>query len=136
MSTSKRWQGCSRAPRTARNSARTSTRASSSNFIRSNRRFSPEFARTPHAEQCFSKTAHYRCARHLAVPRQSGDGAVRAWLWPHPWQRASARAAIVEARLCTTEVKITGVLHEYSALDGVQEDVVDILLNLKGVVLK
>jgi len=35
-----------------------------------------------------------------------------------------------------TEVKIDGVLHEYSALDGVQEDVVDILLNLKGVVLK
>jgi len=35
-----------------------------------------------------------------------------------------------------TEVKITGVLHEYSTLDGVQEDVVDILLNLKGVVLK
>ncbi|MBV8466497.1 MAG: DNA-directed RNA polymerase subunit alpha [Burkholderiales bacterium] len=35
-----------------------------------------------------------------------------------------------------TEVKIEGVLHEYSALDGVQEDVVDILLNLKGVVLK
>ena len=32
-----------------------------------------------------------------------------------------------------TEVKITGVLHEYSALDGVQEDVVDVLLNLKGV---
>ena len=25
-----------------------------------------------------------------------------------------------------TEVRITGVLHEYSALDGVQEDVVDI----------
>ena len=35
-----------------------------------------------------------------------------------------------------TEVKIEGVLHEYSALDGVREDVVDILLNLKGVVLK
>src|SRR3989442_13702708 len=35
-----------------------------------------------------------------------------------------------------TEVSITGVLHEYSALDGVQEDVVDVLLNLKGVVLK
>jgi DNA-directed RNA polymerase subunit alpha len=28
------------------------------------------------------------------------------------------------------------VVHEYSALDGVQEDVVDILLNLKGIVLK
>jgi len=35
-----------------------------------------------------------------------------------------------------TEVSITGVLHEYSTLDGVREDVVDILLNLKGVVLK
>lgn len=30
-----------------------------------------------------------------------------------------------------TEVKITGVDHEYTAIDGVQEDVVDILLNLK-----
>src|SRR5258708_34863130 len=35
-----------------------------------------------------------------------------------------------------TAVKITGVLHEYSALDGVQEDVVDVLLSLKRVVLK
>ena len=34
--------------------------------------------------------------------------------------------AIVEAR-------IEGVLHEYSSLEGVQEDVIDILLNLKGV---
>ncbi len=36
----------------------------------------------------------------------------------------------------TTEVNIEGVLHEYSTIDGVQEDVVDILLNLKGVVFK
>lgn len=35
-----------------------------------------------------------------------------------------------------TEVKIAGVLHEYSSIDGVQEDVVEILLNLKGIVLK
>jgi DNA-directed RNA polymerase subunit alpha len=35
-----------------------------------------------------------------------------------------------------TEVSIDGVLHEYSTLDGVQEDVVDILLNLKGIVFK
>lgn len=35
-----------------------------------------------------------------------------------------------------TEVKIDGVLHEYSTIDGVQEDVVDILLNLKGLVLR
>jgi DNA-directed RNA polymerase subunit alpha len=35
-----------------------------------------------------------------------------------------------------TEVKIAGVLHEYSTIDGVREDVVDVLLNLKGIVLK
>jgi DNA-directed RNA polymerase subunit alpha len=35
-----------------------------------------------------------------------------------------------------TEVKIDGVVHEYSTIDGVQEDVVDILLNLKKVALK
>lgn len=35
-----------------------------------------------------------------------------------------------------TEVSIEGVLHEYSTLDGVQEDVVDILLNIKGVVFR
>ncbi|MFN0164134.1 MAG: DNA-directed RNA polymerase subunit alpha [Burkholderiales bacterium] len=35
-----------------------------------------------------------------------------------------------------TEVTISGVVHEYSTIEGIQEDVVDILLNLKGVVLK
>ena len=35
-----------------------------------------------------------------------------------------------------TEVSIAGVVHEYSTIEGVQEDVVDILLNLKGVVFK
>ena len=35
-----------------------------------------------------------------------------------------------------TCVKIAGVLHEYSSLEGVREDVVEILLNLKGLVVK
>ncbi|MDR3322594.1 MAG: DNA-directed RNA polymerase subunit alpha [Zoogloeaceae bacterium] len=35
-----------------------------------------------------------------------------------------------------TQVTIENVLHEYSTIDGVEEDVVDILLNLKGVVFK
>ena len=38
-------------------------------------------------------------------------------------------AAIVEA-------EIEGVLHEYSSIEGVQEDVLDILLNLKGVAIQ
>ncbi len=32
-----------------------------------------------------------------------------------------------------SEVEIEGVLHEYSSIEGVQEDVIEILLNLKGV---
>ncbi|MGB2941930.1 MAG: DNA-directed RNA polymerase subunit alpha [Candidatus Macondimonas sp.] len=38
-------------------------------------------------------------------------------------------AAVVEA-------EIDGVLHEYSSIEGVQEDVIDILLNLKGIALR
>jgi DNA-directed RNA polymerase subunit alpha len=35
-----------------------------------------------------------------------------------------------------TEVEIEGVLHEYTSIEGVQEDVVDVLLNLKAVAIK
>jgi len=35
-----------------------------------------------------------------------------------------------------SEVEIEGVLHEYSAIEGIQEDVLEILLNLKGVAIK
>jgi DNA-directed RNA polymerase subunit alpha len=38
-------------------------------------------------------------------------------------------AAIVEA-------EIEGVLHEYTSIEGVQEDVVDVLLNLKAIAIK
>lgn len=31
-----------------------------------------------------------------------------------------------------TEVEISGVLHEYTTIEGVQEDVIDVVLNLKG----
>lgn len=35
-----------------------------------------------------------------------------------------------------TEVQIDGVLHEYGAIEGVEEDVIDILLNLKNLAVK
>ena len=35
-----------------------------------------------------------------------------------------------------TEVSIEGVQHEYSTIEGIQEDVIDIMLNLKGVSFK
>lgn len=34
-----------------------------------------------------------------------------------------------------TEVQIAGVEHEYTAIEGIQEDVMDILLNLKGLAI-
>ena len=36
------------------------------------------------------------------------------------------------AGCAVTEVEIEGVLHEYTTIEGVQEDIIDILLNLKG----
>ena len=35
-----------------------------------------------------------------------------------------------------TEVEIEGVLHEYTTVEGVEEDVTDIMLNLKGLAIK
>ncbi|MDG6897650.1 DNA-directed RNA polymerase subunit alpha [Actinobacillus delphinicola] len=35
-----------------------------------------------------------------------------------------------------TEVEIDGVLHEYSSKEGVQEDIIEVLLNLKGLAIK
>jgi DNA-directed RNA polymerase subunit alpha len=35
-----------------------------------------------------------------------------------------------------TEVEIDGVVHEYSAKEGVKEDIIEILLNLKGLAVK
>jgi len=35
-----------------------------------------------------------------------------------------------------TEVKIDGVLHEYTTVEGMQEDVIDVLLNLKNVAVR
>ncbi|MGE0080827.1 MAG: DNA-directed RNA polymerase subunit alpha [Thiohalomonadaceae bacterium] len=35
-----------------------------------------------------------------------------------------------------TEAEIEGVLHEYTTVEGVQEDVIEILLNLKGVAIR
>jgi DNA-directed RNA polymerase subunit alpha len=35
-----------------------------------------------------------------------------------------------------TEAQIEGVVHEFSAIEGVQEDVIDILLNLKNVAIR
>ena len=35
-----------------------------------------------------------------------------------------------------TEAEFEGVLHEYTSIEGVQEDIIEILLNLKGVAIR
>jgi DNA-directed RNA polymerase subunit alpha len=39
------------------------------------------------------------------------------------------------AGLAVTSVKIEGILHEYSSIDGVKEDVLDIIMNLKSLAI-
>ena len=69
----------------------------------------------------------------------------RAKVEPEPFERGyghtlgnALRRVLLSSMVgyAATEVTIAGVLHEYSSIDGVQEDVVNILLNLKGVVFK
>ncbi len=55
----------------------------------------------------------------------------------HTLGNALRRILLASIEGCAvTEVKIEGVLHEYTAIEGVYEDVVEILLNLKGLALK
>src|SRR5574344_2272732 len=72
-------------------------------------------------------------------------GANRAKVTMEPFERGyghtlgnALRRVLLSSMVgyAATEVTIAGVLHEYSSMDGVQEDVVNILLNLKGVVFK
>ena len=38
--------------------------------------------------------------------------------------------------VAVTSVKIDGILHEFSAIEGVKEDVTEIILNIKGLTAK
>ncbi len=72
-------------------------------------------------------------------------GGHRAKVTLEPFERGyghtlgnALRRVLLSSRVgyAPTEVTIAGVLHEYSTVDGVQEDVVHIMLNLKGVVFR
>ncbi|GAA3986597.1 DNA-directed RNA polymerase subunit alpha [Comamonas faecalis] len=72
-------------------------------------------------------------------------GANRAEVTLEPFERGyghtlgnAIRRVLLSSMIgyAVTEVTIAGVVHEFSSIDNVQEDVVNILLNLKGVVFK
>ena len=54
----------------------------------------------------------------------------------HTWATPCACAALVDGGLCADGSHHRRRAAEYSAIDGVQEDVVHIMLNLKGVVFR
>ena len=68
-------------------------------------------------------------ARIVIEPLERGFG--------HTMGNALRRVLLSSIPGCAvTEVSIEGVLHEYAFIDGVQEDVIDILLNLKDLAIK
>ena len=78
-------------------------------------------------------------------PLSAAKGAHRAKVTLEPFERGyghtlgnALRRVLLSSMVgyAPTEVTIAGVLHEYSAIDGVQEDVVHVMLNLKGVVFR
>ncbi|MCO6414192.1 MAG: DNA-directed RNA polymerase subunit alpha [Thiogranum sp.] len=75
------------------------------------------------------QTVNARTARVILEPLERGFG--------HTLGNALRRILLSSMPGCAiTSVEIDGVLHEYSAIEGVQEDVMEILLNLKGVALQ
>jgi DNA-directed RNA polymerase subunit alpha len=80
--------------------------------------------------------------KHIQVEQQS---ATRASVVLEPLERgfghtlgnALRRILLSSMPGCAiVEAEIDGVLHEYSTIEGVQEDVIEILLNLKGVAVR
>jgi DNA-directed RNA polymerase subunit alpha len=69
-----------------------------------------------------------RTARVVLEPLERGFG--------HTLGNALRRILLSSMPGCAiTRAEIDGVLHEYSTIEGVQEDVMEVLLNLKGVAL-
>jgi len=68
-------------------------------------------------------------ARVILEPLERGFG--------HTLGNALRRILLSSMTGCAVvEAEIEGVLHEYTSIEGVQEDVVEILLNLKGVAIR
>lgn len=82
---------------------------------------------TPSVLKVHSETANH--SRIILEPLERGYG--------YTLGNALRRILLSSMPGCAiTEVAIDGVLHEYSTIEGVQEDVVDIILNLKQVAIK
>ena len=90
----------------------------------------------PHSSLEFLTPKHIQVEQHSATrasvvlePLERGFG--------HTLGNALRRILLSSMPGCAiVEAEIDSVLHEYSTVEGVQEDVIEILLNLKGVAVK
>jgi len=73
-----------------------------------------------------SATATY--TKFIAEPFETGYGYTSA--------TPASRAALLARRAAITSIKIDGAMHEFATVEGVVEDVTDIVLNLKKVKFK
>lgn len=69
------------------------------------------------------------CSRITLEPLERGFGHTLGNALRRILLSSMPGAAVIEAH-------IDGVLHEYSSIEGVQEDVVDVLLNMKGIAVR
>ena len=92
---------------------------------------SKELARTDPAEQAAGQ-------RRAPIPSASHrrGGAARARLRADARQCAAAHPPVLAAGRGVQSVHIDGVLHEFSSIAGVREDVTDIVLNIKDIAIK
>jgi DNA-directed RNA polymerase subunit alpha len=106
----------------------------SSSFIQNNRHDPMEQSMQSYADLIRPRLINVSAledhtARIVIEPLERGFG--------HTLGNALRRVLLSSISGCAvTEVTIENVLHEYAFLDGVQEDVIDILLNLKGLAIR
>ena len=79
--------------------------------------------------QCVEKSSDNRYARYVMEPLERGFGSTLG---------NSLRRVLLSCLpgAAVTRVRIDGVLHEFSTIKGVTEDVVEIVLNLKSLAVK
>lgn len=79
--------------------------------------------------ECVEKSSDNRYAKFVMEPLERGFGSTMG---------NSLRRVLLSCLpgAAVTRIKIDGVLHEFSTMDGVSEDVVNLVINLKGLAVK
>ena len=123
--------------RSARFGSRSTCRCASSSSSSSTPSSRPLLPRGKHIPCWSSSDRRSKPSASRSANRQRfADQPARARLRPHARQLAAAHAAVVDPGAAVTQVRFDDALHEFDTIKGVTEDVTDIILNLKDLVLQ